>query len=233
MTNEAIQIKVKSRLNKVDSLDYPDLPCWTISEAFNQAQSNFVRSVLQGYTLNKAGAEGSIRRIDDLEILLKEWTPSLVANDIYYETPTIPEDYLQYSRLSVVYTTDCCPPRNMVSYLRPVADVDILLRDTNIGPSPEWAETFHTIQSNKIRIYTNGLFNVTSAKLVYYKEPVKVQFDGCMDVYTGLPTVGNVECEFADNVVELIINQACSILGGDIENDFQQSREQSLAQNNT
>lgn len=233
MLNETIQIKVKSRLNKNDTLDYPDLPCWTISEAFNQAQTNFVRSTLQGNDMTKTGAEGSIRRIDDLNILLTEWKPTLIPSDSYYETPTIPADYLQFNRVSVMYKTDCCPPRRMVSYLRPVANVDVLLRDFNERPSDTWGETFHTISGNKIQIYTNGEFTLESPSIVYYRTPRKVEFDGCMDVYTGLPVTTNVTCEFADNIVELLINDTCAILAGDIESDFQLSRTTSIANNNT
>lgn len=233
MLNNTIQLKVKSRLNKGDSEDYPDLPCWTISEAFNQGQSNWLRRQLQGMNITKTGAEGSSMRIDDLSVLLTQWTPALTAADIYYETPVVPDDYLQFNRVSVNYKTDCCPPRKMTSYLRQVADVDINLRDFNNRPSPQWAETFHVIQGNKFRIYTNGLFTLQDPVIIYFRQPRKVQFANCMDVYTGLPVLVDVECELPDDVIELIINEACSILGGDIDNFDQLQREQQLVNNNT
>lgn len=47
MDNNIFQIKVKERLNKLDSSDYPNLPCWTIAEAANKAQIQVVRRMLQ------------------------------------------------------------------------------------------------------------------------------------------------------------------------------------------
>ena len=38
MLNSTIVIKVKQRINKLDSQDYDNLECWQIVEAFNKAQ---------------------------------------------------------------------------------------------------------------------------------------------------------------------------------------------------
>ena len=233
MLNQTILTKVKLRLNKLDSLDYPDLPVWTIEEAFNQAQSNFTRKTLQGIDQTKTGAEGSTRRIDDLNVLLTDWSPPLIKYTDYYETTDIPTDYLQFSRVSVMYNTDCCPPRKMVSYLKKVADVELLLRDSYNKPSAEWAETFHVIQSNRYRIYTDNTFTLSNPVITYYRSPRRIAILGSVNIYTGLVTTADVECEFADDVIEVLINDTCSILAGDIENDFQLSREQNIAQSST
>ena len=71
MNNTEIQIKLKQRLNKVSSLDYDNLMCTDISEAFNKAQRNWIRRQLSGNNLSKTGVEQTTRRIDDLQILLK------------------------------------------------------------------------------------------------------------------------------------------------------------------
>jgi hypothetical protein len=233
MLNNTIQIKVKSRLNKNDSEDYPDIPCWSIAEAFNLGQSNWVRRQFQGINGTKTGTEGSITRIDDLNVLLTQWTPTITAASGYYETSAIPADYMRFSRVSVMYKTDCCPPRRMISRLKQVGDVNELLRDFNERPSPEWAETFHVIESNKLRIYTNDLFTLEQPSITYYRQPRTVVFANCMNVYDGLPSLVDVECELPDDVIEVIINEACQILGGDIDNFEQANRAQGLVNNNT
>ena len=57
MLNSTIQIKVKERLNKLDSLDYDNIECWQIVEAFNKVQIEWARRQLHGGNIYKEGDE--------------------------------------------------------------------------------------------------------------------------------------------------------------------------------
>ena len=72
------------------------------------------------------------------------------------------------------------------------ANVDILLGDNFKQPSFEWAETFCTILGDKVRIYTDGKFNVVDAKLIYYRKPKDIQIQGCINIITGSTNTSNV-----------------------------------------
>ena len=72
MLNSTITVKVKQRLNKLDSNDYDNIETWQVSEAFNKAQVEWVRRQLHGNNIFKEGDEFSKRRIDDLQVLLRE-----------------------------------------------------------------------------------------------------------------------------------------------------------------
>jgi hypothetical protein len=72
MNNITLQLKVKQRLNKLDSQDYDNIQCWQIVEAFNKAQVEWVRRQVQGVNITKTGDEQTKVRIDDLQKLLKE-----------------------------------------------------------------------------------------------------------------------------------------------------------------
>lgn len=234
MNNSIIQIKIKERLNKGDSDDYPDLPCWVIAEAFNKEQSAWTREQLQGINSLRTGAEGSIRRIDDLERLLTTWDIPMVDMGIYYEsTVPLPADYMQFSRVSVSGDRDCCPPRPMIVYLKPVSDVDILLTSQTEKPSYEWKETFCTMAGNNIRVYTNSEFAISTPYLIYYKQPRNIEILGCVDPYTGNTVIVDVESELPDSVIEIIIDRAAGLIGGDIENQLQMQRNNQNAQQAT
>ena len=43
MNNQILQLKIKQRLNKLDSNDYDNIEHWQIIEAFNKAQIQWVR----------------------------------------------------------------------------------------------------------------------------------------------------------------------------------------------
>jgi len=112
----------------------------------------------------------------------------------------------------------------MVVYLTEQANVDLLLRDKNKQPSFEWGETFATLLSNKIQVYTNGLFIVDNPIITYYRQPTKIQVIGCTDPYTQLVSAVEVESEFKDDLVELLIDEAAKIIAGDIESVNQVNR---------
>jgi len=226
-----IPFKVKLRLNKLDSSDYDNLECHQIVEAFNKAQIEWVRRQLHGTNINKEGVESSTTRVDDLQILLTP-APILGTNRGYYfESRSLPEDYLRYSNLAVYATKDDCKNQRLYSWLREEANSDILLKDQNNQPSFFWRETFHTIVGNKIKVYTNKDFTVNKVDLTYYRKPREIRIVGCD--YLGESSPSNVDPELKDDVVELIIDDAAAILAADIESFNQaQTNIQRVEKNN-
>ena len=232
MNNFLLQIKIQERLNKLSSKDYDNVECWQMAEAFNKAQVEWCRRQLHGTNQFREGAEGSTRRVDDLQVLLKDIPLEGYHKDKFFESKIIPKDYFQFNRISTYGTSDCCNARPFVVYEGEEADVDNLLRDENTKPSFEWAETFSTMIDNKFRIYTNGEFIVSSPKLTYYRQPVQVQFINCSNIETGTAFIRDQTSEFKDDIVELIIDEAVAILAGDIESQLQIQRNAQNAERN-
>jgi hypothetical protein len=231
MLNSTIVIKIKERLNKIDSQDYDNIECWTIVEAFNKAQVEWSRRQLHGINLVKEGDEQSTRRKDDLQVLLRTHDLILANKDYYFRAP-LPLDYMQWKRVDAYAKKDCCDKRRMTVYLAEEGNLNQLLRDKSKQPNFEWSETFATLIDNTVHIYTNNDFDVESADLVYYRQPVKIQIQGCVDPYTGQASPVNVDSEFKDDIVELIIDEAAAILAGDIESGNQFSRGTEGAERN-
>jgi hypothetical protein len=231
MLNSTLTIKIKQRLNKLDSQDYDNLECWQIVESFNKAQVEWVRRQLHGINLVKEGDEGSTRRKDDLQILMETF-PLNIANKDYYYDGLLPEDYLQWKRVDIFANKNCCEKRPMMVYLAEEANLRELLRDKSKQPNFEWGETFATLKGGYVNLYTNGEFNIEAADLIYYRQPIKIQILNCVDPYTNIQSTQEVQCEFKDDIIELIIDEAASILAGDIESVNQFSRGTEGAERN-
>ena len=217
INNTTLQIKFKQRLNKLASNDYDNIECWQIIEAFNKAQIEWCRRQLHGSNMFKEGDEASKRRIDDLQPLLVRQIMTGVNNADHFEGNNFPTDYLEYKRVSINATNDCCTTeRSMTVYLAEEANVDLIMRDPLKRPDFEWGETFCTMQGNTIRVYHRD-FNIVSPVLQYYRRPRMIEITDCVDPYTQQTSAADVTCEFKDDVVELIIDEAVSIIAGDIE----------------
>ena len=234
MLNLTLKLKIKQRLNKLDSEDYDNIEDWQIIEAFNKGQVSWCRRQLVGTNILKQGDEQSKRRIDDLQILLKTAPINMVNHQIYYESATIlPADYFEFKRVDIKAKSDCCPdPKDMVVYLTEEATVPLLLRDHLKNPNFEWGETFMTFINNKFRVYSNNQFSVDPVLFYYYRQPILVQFINVSNPYTGLVSIVDVECEFKDDIVEVLIDEAAAIIAGDIESFNQYSRESENAEKN-
>jgi hypothetical protein len=231
MLNSTITIKVKERINKLDSNDYDNIECWQIVEAFNKAQVEWARRQLHGINQVREGDEQSTRRKDDLQILLTTETLPSVDKEYYYRG-VIPQDYLQWKRVDVFAQKECCDKRRMTVYLAEEGNLNQLLRDKAKRPDFEWAETFATLKGGDVNVYTNNEFDIERMDLIYYRQPIKIQVQGCVDPYTGLASTANVQCEFKDDIIELIIDEAVSIIAGDIESGNQFSRGTDTAERN-
>ena len=231
MLNSTITIKMKQRLNKLDSQDYDNIECWQVVESFNKAQVEWARRQLHGINIVKEGDEQSTRRKDDLQILLNTF-PLNIANKKYYYDGIIPDNYLQWKRVDIFAKKGCCDKRPMMVYLAEEANLRELLRDKSKQPNFEWGETFATLKGGYVNMYTNSEFDIEAADLVYYRQPIKIQILNCVDPYTNVQSTQEVQCEFKDDIIELIIDEAASILAGDIESTNQFSRGTEGAERN-
>lgn len=231
MLNSTITIKLKQRINKLDSQDYDNIECWQIVEAFNKAQVEWCRRQLHGINVVKEGDEQSTRRKDDLQVLLT-MDPIVVTDKKLYFSGPVPTDYLQWKRVDVLACQDCCKDRRMTVYLAEEGNLNQLLRDKAKQPNFDWAETFATLIDNKVHIYTNDEFEITNAEIIYYRQPRQIQISGCIDPYTNIQSTQEVLSEFKDDIIELIIDEAVSVLAGDIESGNQFSRGTETAERN-
>jgi hypothetical protein len=232
MNNQTVITKLQQRLDKLASEDYQNIEVWMLVEAFNKAQMSWIRKQIEGINQTRSGAEGSIRKIDDLQFILTtvpQSQSSLTDYGIYWSF-TLPADYFGWCRVSASAKTECCPTIPLRTIFESVeADRDINLNDNGKQPSFEWLTTFATVSNSEIKIYTNDLFDIQDVSLTYYRYPKNIQITGVTDVYTGeIPSV-DVNCEATDQVVELMIDEAVSIISGDLK-DYQ--RQQDITQTN-
>lgn len=234
MLNSTLRIKIQQRLNKLASQDYDNIECWQIVEAFNKAQIEWSRRQIMGRNVAEAGAEQTVRKVDDLQNLLTVINLPASRADGFYLTAPLPDNYLEYHKIDITATKDCCTdPKDMVVYLVEEQNSSILQRDELRKPNFEWAETFCTVIDNSIRVYTNNDFEISGVKLLYYRQPVKIQIINCGNPYTGGISGVDIPCEFRDDIAEILVDAAASIIAGDIESFNQYTRTSQQSETNT
>jgi hypothetical protein len=210
MNNERLKYKIKQRLNKKDSKDFDNIDCLAITEAFNKYQLQWtLAAIRQG--------ESSKEIVEELAPMLKKKEMKGTNLKTYFESESLPSDFLSVSKIIVKATKENCPtPATIRVTLVEPSNTDDYARDWVTAPSFEWRESYFTIEGDKIKVHTENDFTVTGIELHYYKYPREITLIGCEDEQ-GQPT-SDTESEYGDRVIEKLIDGASSIIAGDIEN---------------
>jgi hypothetical protein len=222
-----IKIKIEQRLNKLSTSTYDNLECWHIIEAFNKAQLEWVREQLNGLNITKESAESTNKKVTDLEKILKPKRLKVFKKQNYYETEEIPSDFLEFNRLTPKGKHGGCE-RDLTSWFIEESNVNIYLNDEYMKPSFEWGETIHTMSENTFKVYTNNTFTIEHVDLLYYRKPKEIFLEGCEN-FEG-KDLGDIDPEFKDDIVEILIDKAAAILAGDMEiwNQYQRNEQNSI-----
>ena len=104
----------------------------------------------------------------------------------------------------------------MTVYLAEESNIDLYMRDPLKRPDFDWGETYCTLKQDTVKIFKRD-FDIVNPVLVYYRKPVNIEIVGCVDPYTEITSVADVDPEFKDDIVEVIIDEAVSIVAGDID----------------
>jgi hypothetical protein len=83
-------------------------------------------------------------------------------------------------------------------------DIQYLLNNTHYCPSFEYQETFNTISSNEISIFTDGTFTPTKIHIMYMRYPVYIDKQGYIN-FEGNPSV-NQNCELASYLEDELLD---------------------------
>lgn len=210
------QIKLDLALNKLSSETYPDIECFHKREAINKAQLEWTRRQIHGSNLAKEGDEMSTMRVDDLQFLLTPKNLTLTDKGIYTQSEPLPENYGWWKSILIYGSKDNCSNELMLDvHSIEEANVNEWLSDWSKKPSFEFRQCFYTLADGSVRVYTNNEFTVSNVILTYYRLPRKFDIEDCIH-FDGVKG-SNLGIEFKDDVAEIIIDEAASILAGDLE----------------
>lgn len=203
MTIRDVSTKINLRLNKSASGDYDNLWNYVKKEAFNKAVNEWIRRQIHGKNDLQEGDEESRVKVDDLQVLLKHDTGIKSINKGHFnQTEKLPSDYLYFKRLTPIVSKEKCKNIRIKSYLKEEANVDDFLT----FPSFDFEETFHTLIGNRAHVYHNQDFTIDKVELTYYRKPKFYDFKNLDEVI-----------EFKDDICEMLVDEACTIIASDIE----------------
>lgn len=192
MTTEELHYEFRRRWDKNSNQHKRYLTDVEVDQLLNNVSSDYVDIFATGRNPKNyaVGFEVTGQMIDMVSTLVRSYpeqsalTPLSLDDDVYsVDFSDLDETYRHYITSTAV-DEDC----GLVSInLEQHHDLNTIIMDYHRQANKRWKRIPATIRSNKLYLYTGGLFNLNGVRITYVKEPNAI----CLGTYTIAPTVTN------------------------------------------
>lgn len=215
---DSLLYKISQKLNKLSSNDHQDIALEDKILALNEAQIKLIKQKVDGFTTPAGlGLDAFRKRYEDLEILIETYIKhplDLVEKDpnLHQYNASLKDlepEWMFYIDAYILATKGRCKDR-IVRLNRDLAkhgDIQMLLINEHTKPSFEYQETFNTISSDEISIYTDGTFTPTKIYVSYLRYPLYIDKEGYVKL-DGTPSSNQdseLEPYLEDELVDLAV----------------------------
>jgi len=224
---DSLLYKIDQKLNKLSSNSHQRIQLEDKILALNEAQIKLIKQKLDGISVvSGLGADSFKKRYEDLQILVEDYDSHPLdlkesnkllnqwSADISKITPT----YMFFIDSYFLADKGECKDRIIWTNveLTKHGDTQFLLNNKHYKPSFEYQETFCSVSTNKISIFTDGTFVPTKLYLMYVRYPVYINKAGYVMLDGKQST--NTDCELASYLEDEILDLAVQNLAMYTEN---------------
>lgn len=226
ITVDSLLYKIDQRLNKLSTNAHQQIPLEDKILALNEAQIKLIKQKVDGQsTISGLGLDAFKKRYEDLQRLVvtyKDLTlteKNSVLNQWSANLDLLTPKYMFYVDAYVIASKGprCINRKIWINKdLSKHGDLSLLLNNDHYKPSFEYQETFNSLSSNEMSIYTDGTFNPTKLWVSYMRYPVYIDKVGYVK-FNGSPST-NVNCELEEYLEDELLDLTVQNLAMYVEN---------------
>jgi len=199
---DSLLYKIDQKLNKLSTNEHQQIPLEDKILALNEAQIKLIKQKVDGQnTISGLGLDAFKKRYEDLQklvVIYKELSlvsKNTVINQWSADLSLLTPKYMFYVDAYVIATKGLCINRQIWinKDLSKHGDISLLLNNNHYKPSFEYQETFNSLSSNELSIYTDGTFTPSKVWVSYMRYPVYIDKVGYIK-FDGTAST-NVDCE--------------------------------------
>jgi len=225
---DSLLYKIDQKLNKLSTNEHQQIHLEDKILALNEAQIKLIKQKVDGISVasNGMGMDSFRKRYEDLQGLIEDYHShplklSLVnskLNEWSADLNDLSPEYLFYVDGYILATKGRCKNRMiwMNKELVKHGDIQFLINNVHYKPSFEYQETFNSVSSGKISVYTDGTFTPSKLYLMYIRIPNYIDKEGYINLEGG--TSSTVDCELPYHLEDELADLAVKLLAGYIEN---------------
>src|ERR1035437_214142 len=215
---DSLLYKIDQRLNKLSTNDHQRIQLEDKILALNEAQIKLIKQKIDGCsTTSGMGAEAFKKRYEDLQNLVENYNHQpllLVENDLNLNQWTaslqdlVPK-YMFYIDSYLLADKGVCKDRKIWINrdLAKHGDLQFILNNDHYKPSFEYQETFNTLSSDEISVFTDGTFTPNNLQIMYMRYPDYINKSGyiMLDGNPSIDTNCELELFLEDELLELTV----------------------------
>lgn len=220
---DSLLYKIDQKLNKLSSNEHQQIQLEDKILALNEAQIKLIKQKCNGDGETATGLDGHRKRYQDLQALIVDYKPlklTLKNKQLNQWTANLSNlnNFMFYANSYIKADKGKCKDRTIWinQDLAKHGDLQFLLNNKHYAPSFEYQETFNTISSNEISIYTDGTFTPSKIYISYLRYPVYIDKQGYIK-FDGTPSV-DMNCELEDYLEDELIDLTVQSLAMYTEN---------------
>lgn len=224
---DSLLYKIDQKLNKLSSNAHQQVALEDKILALNEAQINMIKTKIDGQAVaNKLGMDSMKKRYEDIQSLIVDFTENSLPlkevnktlNQWDASLTELKPRYMLYADSYVIADKGKCKDRIIWinKDLAKHGDIQFLLNNSHYKPSFEYQETFNSITSNSISIYTDGTFTPTKLFVMYVRYPDYIDKAGYVNFEGKASTTTN--CELPDYLEDELVDLTVRNLGMFTEN---------------
>lgn len=216
ITVDSLLYKIDQRLNKLSTNAHQQIPLEDKILALNEAQIKLIKQKVDGVsTVSGLGLDAFKKRYEDLQRLVVSYKDLSLTlknsqlNQYAANLDVLDPKYMFYVDAYVIASKDRCIDRKIWinKDLSKHGDLSLLLNNDHYKPSFEYQETFNSLSSNEMSIYTDGTFTPTKLWVSYMRYPVYIDKVGYTKFNGNASTTVNCELEeyLEDELLDLTV----------------------------
>jgi hypothetical protein len=186
---DSLLYKIDQKLNKLSTNEHQQINLEDKILALNEAQIKLIKQKVDGWsTVSGLGLDAFKKRYEDLQSLVITYNsqPLTLAlknaelNQWFANLHTLDPKYMFYIDSYVIADKGRCKDRKIWINrdLAKHGDLQFCLTNTHYRPSFEYQETFNSISSDEISVFTDGTFTPKQIYVSYMRYPVYINKTG-------------------------------------------------------
>ena len=215
---DSLLYKIDQKLNKLSTNEHQQIQLEDKILALNEAQIKLIKQKVDGFSVPSGlGMDAFKKRYEDLQglVLNYDHQPLTLSvsneklNEWSADITTLKPIYLFYLGSYVLADKGRCKDRIIWinSDLIKHGDVQMFINNEHYKPSFEYQETFNSLSSDKITIFTDGSFTPTKIYIMYLRYPKYIDKAGYVNLDDESSATTNCELPsyLEDDLVDLAV----------------------------
>jgi len=211
---DSLLYKIDQKLNKLSTNEHQQIQLEDKILALNEAQIKLIKQKVDGISVMSGGLDAFKKRYEDLQSLIINYNhqplPLTLKNPEINQWSASVHDlspkYMFYVDSYILANKGRCKDRKIWINrdLAKHGDLQFILNNEHYKPSFEYQETFNSLSSDEISVFTDGTFTPSKIYIMYMRYPKYINKEGYI-MLDGTPSF-NQDCELEEYLEDELLD---------------------------